>query len=261
MNYENFSLIRSLFHKYQIKPIIGVIPNNEDIELKRQAGRESISQERFWSEIRELKQKHGWAIALHGYNHVYVTNDSGIFNINPCSEFAGLPLSLQEEKIRKGKAIFELNGLAIDAFMAPGHSMDWITVEALKKNDIFVVTDGYCAYPYERNGMLFVPQVWARPHKGLYGVDTTCFHINFWESHMFERLERFVQENRVHCGTFWDVVSTARSSDSLSRGFINWFSHNTLKGARKIKTFAFDMKRKINSMESSNDIFTKTKTF
>ena len=84
MNYENFSLIRSLFHKYQIKPIIGVIPNNEDIELKRQAGRESISQERFWSEIRELKQKHGWAIALHGYNHVYVTNDSGIFNINPC---------------------------------------------------------------------------------------------------------------------------------------------------------------------------------
>lgn len=172
MNYENFSRIRNLFFQYDIRPIIGVIPHNEDPKLKEQAGGNGIPQDRFWEEMRTLQQEHGWAIALHGYDHVYVTSDGGIFKTNPRAEFAGLPYGRQEEKIRKGKAILEENGLRIDAFMAPGYSLDWNTVEALKVNGITVVTDGLAAYPYRKRGVLFVPQVLPWPRIEACGVAT-----------------------------------------------------------------------------------------
>ena len=251
MNYENFCRIRDLFQKYGVRPLIGVIPYNEDTKLKGQVGREHISQERFWAEMRELQQNHGWAIALHGYNHVYVTDDGGMFGINPRAEFAGLPLSQQEEKIREGRAILEENGLKIDAFMAPGHSMDWNTVEALKQNGIFVVTDGCCAYPYEKKSVLFVPQVWPWPHKNFYGVDTACFHINSWEPNLFEHLEIFLQENLVHCGSFQDVVKAAKKSGTSSYGLINCLSSYIIKGEKKVRLLASRMKRKLLSKGKS----------
>lgn len=215
MNYENFSRIRDLFFRYDIRPIIGVIPHNEDPKLKEQAGGNGIPQDRFWEEMRSLQREHGWAIALHGYNHVYVTDDSGIFKANPRAEFAGLPYRQQEEKIRKGKAILEENGLRIDAFMAPGHSLDWDTVEALKANGITVVTDGLAAYPYRKNGMLFVPQVLPRPHRELYGIATACFHINLWDNRRFLSLEKYIQANRRICGTFQNTVRYSLVGDHV----------------------------------------------
>lgn len=209
MNYENFSRIRDLFLKYDIRPLIGIIPHNEDAKLKKQAGDRGISQDRFWAEMLDLQQNHGWAVALHGYDHVYVTSDSGIFKINDRSEFAGLPYEQQEEKIRLGKAILESHGLCIDAFMAPAHSLDWNTVEALKKNNITVITDGRCAYPYWKNGVLFMPQVWSKPHRGVCGIFTACFHINSWADYRFQKLERFIQKHKECCGTFPEAVRCA----------------------------------------------------
>lgn len=251
MNYENFCQIRDLFQKYGVRPLIGVIPHNEDTKLKCQVGREHISQEKFWAEMRELQQKHGWAIALHGYKHVYVTDDGGMFGINPRAEFAGLPLSQQEEKIRAGKGILEANGLKIDAFMAPGHSMDWDTVKALKQNGILVVTDGCCAYPYKKKGVLFVPQVWPWPRKCLCGVITACFHINSWKPNLFEHLEIFLQKNLAHCGSFQEVVKAANESKTSSYAIINFLSHYIIKGEKKVRILASSMKLKLLSKGKS----------
>jgi len=245
MNYENFVRIRELFIKYDIRPIIGVIPKNEDPKLKRQAGSHHISQEAFWQEMRNLQKIYGWAIALHGYNHVYMTEDSGIFGINKRAEFAGLPYNQQEEKICLGKAILEENGLVIDAFMAPGHSLDWNTVEALKANDIFVVTDGIAAFPYRKHGVLFVPQVWPWPRKGIFGIDTVCFHINSWDDVLFKSLERFLEKNYRACVSFQSVVKRAKDDDSFWKNIINVVVGKTIPLEKRIRTLVSRVKQKI----------------
>ena len=213
MNYKNFQRIRDIFIKYNIKPIIGVIPDCKDELLKKQAQGNSIEADRFWKEIKELQDINGWEIALHGYDHVYINKNSGIFKTNNRAEFAGLSYELQEEKIKKGKMILESKGLEIKAFMAPSHSLDWNTVKALKQNEIYTVTDGISAFPYVKNDMLFIPQISSWPRKRIYGVDTICFHINCWTDKMFADLESFFANNKVEIiafsaakdirGSFW----------------------------------------------------------
>lgn len=247
MNYENFCRIRDLFIKYDICPIVGVIPNNEDQELKAQVGKYRLSREEFWREIYNLQHNHGWAVALHGYNHVYVTDDSGIFGINKRSEFAGLPLSDQIEKISAGKEILEQHGLTIDAFMAPAHSLDWNTIEALKHNDIFTVTDGLCAYPYEKNGVWFIPQVWPWPWKRANCIDTVCFHINSWEPWRFDKLEKFIIRNRSRCGKFQDIVAIAKAGKYKHYKFVNWVSKYTIIMEKCIITVVSKIKRRISA--------------
>lgn len=241
MNYENFSRIRDLFFQYDIRPIIGVIPHNEDPKLKEQAGAHGITPDRFWEEMRSLQREHGWAIALHGYNHVYVTGDCGMFKVKPRSEFAGLSYARQEEKIREGKAVLEENGLRIDAFMAPGHSLDWNTVKALKENGITAVTDGLTAYPYRKNGVLFLPQVLSWPRREACGIATACLHINGWKDPLFLNLETYLQTNRDTCGTFQSAVSLALNGNHFSWQIANLISKHTIS----MKRFARDLKRNL----------------
>ena len=59
--------------------------------------------EQFWNTTHAWQNK-GWEIALHGYDHVCITNEGGINPVNPRSEFAGVSLELQKEKVRKGIA-------------------------------------------------------------------------------------------------------------------------------------------------------------
>ena len=210
MNYENFKRFRELMFKYGVKPIIGVIPANNDEKLKHQVGMKHIDPESFWREVLFLQKEHDWAVALHGYDHVYITEDSGIFKTNKRAEFAGLTLAEQEEKIRKGISVFSEHCVSIDAFMAPAHSMDWNTVEALKRNGISVVTDGHCAYPYKKRGVLFIPQVWPWPRKKVFGIYTACFHINSWNDSNFVELERFIVNNLSICGSFEDIIIQAQ---------------------------------------------------
>lgn len=224
MHYENFERFRELMFKYKIRPLLGVIPANDDAKLKMQIGEKCIDQESFWHEIRSLQQNHGWAIAMHGYNHVYTTNDSGIFKINKRAEFAGLPLIDQEEKIHKGKSVFDQKGIQIDAFMAPAHSLDWNTIKALKENGIFIITDGRCAYPYKKREVLFVPQVWSWPRRKMLGIYTACFHINSWTESNFVALEKYIRDNISICGSFGDVAIYAQKKIPAMWKFVNFYT-------------------------------------
>lgn len=208
MNYENFIKIKKLLIKYNVKPVIGIIPNNKDLSLKEYTG-VKMEKEHFWNEVKELQSQNGWSVALHGYDHVYVTDNGGLFNINPRAEFAGLPYEIQNEKIRKGKKILEDESIRIDAFMAPGHSLDWVTVRALLDNGISVVTDGIAYYPYKEKGMQFIPQTSPWFRKGAFGVETVCFHINSWRDEQFDKLDLFLKNNSNKCVGFSEIVSQA----------------------------------------------------
>ena len=52
MNWQMLSRVKKLFNHHNVKPIIGVIPNNEDKELKSYP----LCPFNFWTEIKNLKK-------------------------------------------------------------------------------------------------------------------------------------------------------------------------------------------------------------
>lgn len=222
MNFENFCRIREIFFKYNIKPVIGVIPCNKDTKLKNQAGKEKITEEYFWKMIKDLQDK-GWSISQHGYDHVYISGESGIFNRNSRAEFAGIPYDTQDYKIREGKKILEAHGLTISSFMAPAHSLDLNTIDALLKNGITCITDGSVAFPYTKDGMFFVPQLWSWPRRKLIGIQTVCLHINLWNEDLFKRLEDRIK-TLTNIVSFEDVIQDREKYKAFPYVAYNKFS-------------------------------------
>jgi len=220
MNHDNFNRIRDIFIKNGIKPVIGVIPDNKDPKLKKQAKGTSISEGEFWEMIRSLQSEYGWDVTVHGYQHNYVTKDSGLLGINAYSEFAGLPYSVQSEKIVSAVRIFKDNRVAVQGFMAPAHSFDDITLEVLNDNGINFITDGRSAFPYRYKGLSFIPAQWAVPVRKLIGYHTFCFHINAWEDRHFNRLEGFIKKNRRNCISYFDVINGLESGTVKYRNLL-----------------------------------------
>lgn len=212
LNKENFNRIEKIFDAFDVKPMIGVVPCNEDEHLivdeefrpvtdeegKPVSDKEGKlvsdkKQEEFWDNIKRLQDK-GWTIALHGYKHVYVNEQKGLLEANPFSEFAGVDYEEQVDIISKGKDILESYGLKVGYFMAPGHTFDENTLKALAVNGISRITDGYTDKPYIREGITFVPCTLTEP-KVPEGIDTVCIHLNNWKDTEFEALEAFLKTN------------------------------------------------------------------
>lgn len=210
MDYLKFNKMVEILTKYGVKPLIGVIPKNEDFKFKQLDNR--MQEEEFWKLMKSLHSEHGWQIALHGYEHRYITCEPGILRINPRSEFAGIKEQEQYNKINFGKKILVNRGLKISAFMAPAHSFDSNTLKSLKKNGIYAVTDGYGIYPYMSEGIVFVPQLCAKPRKMPFGVYTFCFHTNTMDSSDFNILEDFIKDNVENIISFDEATTLIHSS-------------------------------------------------
>jgi predicted deacetylase len=193
MDLLKFNRMREILLKYDIKPLMGVIPKNEDCKLKKLDNNLGI--EEFWKLIKRLHSEYGWQIALHGYEHRYITSSSGILKINNRSEFARVAEEEQYKKISLGKKILLSYGLKIAAFMAPAHSFDRSTLRSLMNNEINVVTDGYGLYPYRKGNIVFVPQIFSRPRKMPFGIYTFCFHTNEMKDSDFDRIDNFIGQN------------------------------------------------------------------
>ena len=189
MDWKRFYRVKEIFDKYNIRPLIGVVPDNRDKTLHKEEGRED-----FWNVVCQL-QESGWAVAQHGTYHCYETKDSGILGINPFSEFAGLSFENQVKKLQAGKQILEENGIRTDVFMAPGHTYDKNTLRALKECGFHVITDGLSSKPYMEDGILCIP-CRLRGFKKPDGIDTICLHTNLMDEQDMKELEAFCKANR-----------------------------------------------------------------
>ena len=151
MNMSKFMKYKQLFDDYGVKPLLGIVPDNQAPKL-------AVDQAwpGFWELKRQL-QDYGWSIAQHGYQHVYCSRHPGLITSRPLSEFAGLPYAEQYQKIELGRTILQEQGIKTDIFMAPGHSFDTTTLQALKDCGFIYVTDGHSSWPYVYKGIKFIP--------------------------------------------------------------------------------------------------------
>ncbi len=224
MDTKKCDKMEQLLDFYNVKPIVGIIPNNQDENLisayKRDVG--------FWSKARRWQQK-GWSIALHGYNHVHITDSGGINPVNSSSEFAGVPLEEQRDKIANGIKIFEKHGINAEVFFAPSHTFDMNTLEALKiESNLRVISDTIARDIYRSGEFYFVPQQSGRVQKLPFKVVTFCCHPNTMEDKHFRRLDRFIERNRDKVGSFEELSFKDRELDvcdkALRWSYFRWRS-------------------------------------
>jgi peptidoglycan/xylan/chitin deacetylase (PgdA/CDA1 family) len=191
MSKEKWDKVELVLDKYHVKPIVAVIPNNEDPMLQVDK-----HDDLFWEKVKKWEAK-GWEIALHGYNHVYVSNRGGLVSINKRSEFAGLPYEVQEEKIKRGIEIFRQHGIDPKIWVAPAHTFDKDTLKALKQHtNISIISDGIALKPYKRFGFTWIPVQLPFFKYYSFGLWTVCLHPGTMREKYFPRMIDFMEKNK-----------------------------------------------------------------
>jgi predicted deacetylase len=195
MNWEVWNEIEKTCIENNVKPLLAVVPENQDPKLN--VTLPPVNEEFFWGKVRQW-QEMGWSIAMHGYQHVYATQSASIVKINNYSEFAGLDYETQFEKLKKGREIFRKNNVVADLWIAPAHSFDRNTLQALKNIDINVVSDGFYLFPFkDAQGFKWVPQQIWRYRKQLIGTWTVCFHHNKWTARDLAEFKKLARHKRI----------------------------------------------------------------
>lgn len=192
MDVKKWTQVENLLDKYSLKPIVGIIPNNQDGSLVNRYQKDI----EFWHKALKWKVKE-WTIALHGYTHVYSSKSGGINPVNLRSEFAGLSLEEQKKKISNGIKIFKQHGLEAKVFFAPSHTFDLNTLEALKlESDLRIISDTVANNIYKRGEFHFIPQQSGKVRKLPFKVTTFCYHPNTMIEKDFKILEAFIIKNK-----------------------------------------------------------------
>lgn len=232
MDEKKWQRMEDILDRYEVRPMVGVIPNNEDPETTPDSYDES-----FWDKVHNWEKK-GWAIALHGYNHVCITTD-GMKGLNPMwerSEFAGLILEQQREKIRKGVAVLKEHGINPMYFFAPSHTYDKNTLEALKlESDIRIISDTIATKPYKEGEFTFIPQLGGHcSEMKISGIWTFCLHPTAMKDAQFNAVEDFLKIHREEFIAFSDLDLTKLGGKTIIGKLLSWvyFTMRKLKGLK-----------------------------
>ena len=230
MNWQMMDKCEKLLNKFNIKPVIGIIPNNKDQELLNYPKREN-----FWKIVQNWKSQ-SWSIAMHGYTHVYdsETYKKDYFNYGGKSEFFGHTLDEQISRVKKGIKIFNDNNIKIDTFFAPNHTYDLNTFHALKKAGISQVIDGYGLVPFIFNDIKFIPQLFYKLLFLPFGIQSTQLHINYWGEKDFKNFEYFIEKNHskiINLNTAYSI-----HGENLLIKLLSFFVEPILKFKRFFKS-------------------------
>lgn len=220
MNHEKWGRMENMLDLFGIKPMVGVIPYNQD--PKQMIDQEDTG---FWDLVKSWESK-GWAVALHGYNHCYIS-DGGMNGLNPMwkkSEFAGVSQEIQIEKIKKGMAILKEHGIKPNYFFAPSHTFDENTLIALRKgSDIRVISDTIAIKPYRKDDFVFIPQQSGHPVSIPFGgYVTICYHPNTMDDKSFKKLDLFLTKKSDDILSFDQLDLNKVSEKGFLDKLLNW---------------------------------------
>jgi predicted deacetylase len=229
MNWALMDKCEKLFDKFKIKPLLGIIPINKDPELLK-----FPKNGRFWERVESWKNK-GWEITMHGCNHLYTqkSDKNDIFNYGGNSEFYGLDYSTQLNKIKTGLEEFKKREIKVRSFFAPNHIYDSNTLKALKDSDIKIIIDGYGLFPYYKNEILFIPQLFYKEIFLPFGIQSTQMHINEWNNEAYKNFEIFVEKNYSKILNLNNIIEIANPNPL--QNLTNYLVEKTLKTVRLFK--------------------------
>ena len=217
MDWSTWNPLEELLLRKGLKPILAVIPDNQDPRLKIDPPAPD-----FWDRVRAW-QARGWAIGLHGYQHLYVNAESGIMKFPKKSEFAGLSYAEQLEKVRLGVEIFAREGVNADAWIAPSHSFDWVTVAALRELGIHTISDGLALRPYrDALGNVWIPQQSGRMRALPWGVWTFCYHLDDFQGTEWLTFTRQLERLRPRMISLAEARAMGDRAFSLADGVVGW---------------------------------------
>ena len=209
MNKEMWNQMESLLDKYNIKPIIGIIPENKDKDFTWDYDSS------FWTDTVKRWQNKNYIIAQHGCHH--------LFQENPKSEFQGFPYSKQKELLLKGNDIIKKHEVNPTCFFAPQHTYDKTTKKLFSELNLFqFISDGYALGPYRIKNTIYLPSIFDTPHKILpFGVYTFVYHPNNITKEALEYLEKFIikYEKNFHNIPYEKYFKTRRHR-YIQRGII-----------------------------------------
>ena len=228
MNWNLMNKCEVLFKKFNIKPLVGVIPNNQDKELM-----ENKYNKDFWKKVREW-QRIGWEIAMHGYTHVYdtvVAHKNDYFNYGGGSEFYGHSLEEQKIRLKKGLKKFEEENIKVRVFFAPNHIYDRNTLLALKSLGINQVIDGYGLFPYNENEIIFTPQLFYKNIFMPFGFQSTQIHLNYWSDKDFLNFENLIKKK------YKNIISYDQMLSNVNNGFTSHASRFITSRILRFKRF------------------------
>jgi len=201
MSKERFERFLVIINRHRIRPILAVIPDNQDPEL-----RIDYPDPEFWSRMRALEAD-GATIALHGYRHLCQSPGPSILGLHSQTEFAGVPEETQREWIHAGLEILRANGLCPRLFVAPRHGFDSATLRSLAEEGLGFLSDGFATRPFTRNEVVWIPQQLWEPVKKSRGLWTICLHTNTAPRAMEEKLDLFLHENAAQFTSFDQVIN------------------------------------------------------
>jgi hypothetical protein len=180
---------RLLIKEFDLRPILAVIPDNLDHELRL-----SPPDPEFWAQMRELEAA-GSTIALHGFHHRCESKGESLLPLHRSSEFAGVPEETQRDWIRRGLNILREKGLSPKMWVAPRHGFDRTTLRVLRREGISLLSDGFARQPFLREGFTWIPQQLWGPVEKSAGLWTICIHSNSSHPSQEDRLREFLGQH------------------------------------------------------------------
>jgi predicted deacetylase len=229
MDRHRWSLVEQVLDKHGVKPIVAVIPDNHDRSLMFESRDEA-----FWDKVRGWAQK-DWSVAMHGYTHVmHPTQSKLVLPFYKRSEFAGLELEAQAEKVRAAWARFLAQGVEPKIWVAPAHCFDLLTLQALRRETaIRVVSDGIAWDTYYEHDFHWIPQqLWGLAERKS-GLWTVCLHPNTMNDDAIGALDTALGgkfSGRLTC--FSEVQLRKRKKSGLGRLYNTYFWWRWKYGAR-----------------------------
>jgi len=215
MDRERWERFVPLLERYGIRPILAVVPENCDPELR--AAPEDAG---FWEEMRSW-QARGAAIGLHGYRHLCMGEGRSLVPLDRQTEFAGAPAAIQREWIGAGQRVLREHGLEPRVWVAPRHGTDRETVKALLEAGIGVISDGLGRKPVRWHGAVWIPQQLWGPAEKTDGLWTICLHANTVTEAGTAELERFLERKAGQFTTVDRVLAEWRVRERTARDWMN----------------------------------------
>jgi predicted deacetylase len=228
MAWSRFDPFDELSRDQDLPLLVGVVPRCLDPLLCVEPANAA-----FWDTVRGWVGR-GWTIAQHGYTHQYVTREPGILRIGVQSELAGLPYEEQFSKLKAGKRILTEQGVWQPVFMAPSHSFDETTLQALADLKFQYLTDGYGVYPYKFGKLTAVPQLFASPLNFGFGVYSICLHVNTLNEQQIMRIIEFVKKNRSRFISFDEAAAMRNPVPGIAEA-MRFLTSSPLRVMRRIR--------------------------